>query len=642
MESFIAKPATKEITHHLASQNLRVTTRSIPNSDPSQVLLDVSRYISEKTTRAFVWHAILRDIEFEFHLGTERDFLNRMAGAEKVIVGEVHPLARNYNKIYLVFDKKNNKYSYAISQLSGYDRAEHFVQSLKLISFGGAKLQKLTRVNVFDDAGKSTLIRQYEKLDDLYRRLPVADLAIVGQKGAIESTFEGMAMLQELLAQKDKISEVVKLSTEVEKNGILSAVVKNNSNIKKLYKSVFSKGTNSSYAQFESEQFSHSFKDVEVLTNKGKTLRIRLISNVWGDEVVPIARALKNSPPQSVYYIGTAGAFAESDLKVGDVVIPEKTYTQSGELLEIKKTAVDHISFKKGVTLGQVRTPFAENTKWYESWKSKVQAVELEVGYLRKTLGESFNFYPYLLISDIVGSESETLAHAAQDSSKRKNGQLRLIESILKHHGVDSVFAVQKVPDGEFHKVLSKVRKLKPSRDLVEQVSLTQKAMEQGLQSEGEIARLIDENPSFHRKELWSKIESIDSMMTYLHSVFSKVDIHLMGPDELFNNSINPKKITKLQVAFGKLDQETAQKIYQKAINKLSEKIPHLEVEVVNYEPKMKKITYNSGFDQKLLMRHTYSLYKKLGLALEFTDAGDIRLKSSTDINRGLRCEKIF
>jgi hypothetical protein len=54
----------------------------------------------------------------------------------------------------------------------------------------------------------------------------------------------------------------------------------------------------------------------------GKSVRWRVVSNVWGDEVIPIAEALKATGHIKVSYMGTAGAFATKGHKVGDLVVP--------------------------------------------------------------------------------------------------------------------------------------------------------------------------------------------------------------------------------------------------------------------------------------------------------------------------------
>ena len=64
--------------------------------------LDSGHYISNRTTRAIFWEAIENERTIEFHLGDSREFLKGLKEQNGEILYEVKPLAKNYNKIFIV------------------------------------------------------------------------------------------------------------------------------------------------------------------------------------------------------------------------------------------------------------------------------------------------------------------------------------------------------------------------------------------------------------------------------------------------------------------------------------------------------------------------------------------------------------
>jgi hypothetical protein len=644
IEGFSLKVLGQQKQFVKPKEEVNIKQRSLPQLQADEVLLDTSRYISEKTTQGFMWHALINQIDFEFHVGTEREFLTRMSEHKKVIVAEINPLARNYNKIYLLYDQEQNKYSYAFTQISGADRIQHLKLGIRLTRFLNFRWPKDLMLKVFGSVFQSHQ-QQYLDLKAMWKKLPKADVVIMGQKAAFEGIFDNMIMLEELLKVKDKSETALALKKMVQKNGTLATAIYQGSYLKKLYFNEFGRKSPVDRSSFQTEQLSHGMSDYELKTKEKGTLRIRLISNVWGDEALPIAKVIKEFSPDAFYYIGTAGALVDSQLKVGDVIQPAKTYTQNHELLDLHTHTQTQIttSTLKGYRLGQVRTPFEETKSWYQKWKGLIDLVELEVGYLRKTVGDQFPFFPYLLISDIVGSSDQSLAHAAKDSSKRKNGQLNLIESILSHHQVSSVQTPAEAYKSRFAERLEKLKSLKSNRDEVELFMLAQKSMAQEKMTEKSYEKLFkSEAPSFTRKELWNKIENIDFILSRIQGHIPSVEISLRGPEEIFNNTLHPKKLKVVQVSIGVMSASQALQVYNKILRQIENEFQDIKIEVIDHDPQAKRILYNQK-NRTSLMSSFLNFYRTNGMIMEPTVNGDYRARWSPLIKQGaLKCENIF
>ncbi|WP_413567967.1 hypothetical protein ACLWBD_08955 [Bdellovibrio sp. HCB117] len=653
MEGFKADPIALKREASVSDLNkgpVAYNKRSIPKLDGKSILLDAERYISEKTTRALFWDAALTDKSVEFHLGTERDFRQRISQEEREVVAEVKTRAANYNKIYLVFDPRSKEYSYAFTRISGDDRVKHLIAQLRILKYDNKVALKDEFVRVYGNANE--VHRDQEKrLLDMFKTLPKADMVVIGQKSAIANVITMAGMMSQVQPNMQEPvgpakSQIQKLSERVKETGSYFSVTTKAS----VVKTEFEKMTNpmaSSFEIFNSEQPSHDVSDVLLETKDGRIVRWRFISNMWGDEVVPVARALKNSGHDKVVYIGTAGGIIGKGLKVGDVVAPAYTYTQDGKLLPLEKPTYGTDFVKMGQTLGQVTSPFDETKKWFAKWEAKIDVVELETGYLKENLGSKVSFQPYLLISDVVGSEHESLAVAAADSGKRKNGQLKLLESLFINNGIKSPISNFQMISAEsaVQKMYHKIDTLRPSRDVTSKLQLTQLALRQGLTTDAELEALIKKEASFDRQLLMDKLEKFSGGLELLSKKFSGVSFAIVGGEELLNGTWNPKKALKLQVMVGNTTAEKATSVYQAELLKIQATMgSELQLELVNYDAEKTRnaIFFNSNSRKVLVQHYEGKILKKLGLTKEIDKNGGVRFREIIETSGGMRCEAIL
>lgn len=347
------------------------TEQTVPQIKGKEILLDSESYISEKTTRALFWDAGLTGKGIEFHVGTERDFRQRVQTEGRQVVAEVRPKARNYNKIYLVLDPKTNAYSYAFTSITGGDRISHLMAQIRILKFG--KKSKLAEKNVRIYGSVQQFHKELEaKMTDLFKTLPKADLIVIGQKTAIENMIATAGMMEQIQPDLSRVGtyenrQVENLAKTVVESGSYFSVLSKGSLVKSTFEKIETPLVKN-YAVANIEQPSHDMTDVLLEGRDGKIQRWRLISNMWGDEVVPVAKAIKNSGNTKVVYIGTAGAIDGKGLKVGDVASASITYTQKGKQLPLENPTYGEDFVKTGKTLGQVRSPFDETDKWFREW----------------------------------------------------------------------------------------------------------------------------------------------------------------------------------------------------------------------------------------------------------------------------------
>lgn len=624
--------------------------RSVPKIDGKTILLDAERYISEKTTRAIFWDAALTDKAVEFHMGTERDFRQRISQEERDVVAEVKTRSANYNKIYLVHNPRTKEYSYAFTRISGEDRVKHLLAQLRILKFKNKVALKNEFVRVYGNAN-AVHSSQEARLLELFKTLPKADMVVIGQKSAISNVIAMAGMMTQVqpdlkVTVGTQNSQIQKLSQRVMETGSYFAVTTKASIVKTEYEKITSPLA-SSYEVLTSEQPSHDVSDVLLETKDGRLVRWRLISNMWGDEVIPVARALKNSGHEKVVYIGTAGAIINKGIKVGDVIAPAKTYTQDGKLLDLEKPSYGSDFVKTGQTLGQVTSPFDETEKWFKKWSHQIDVVELETGYLKENLGSKVSFQPYLLVSDIVGSEHESLAVAAADSGKRKNGQLKLLESLFISNNIKSPIANTEMISAEaatksmFHKIDS----LRPSRDVTSKMQLTQLALRKGLTTEAQLEALIKAEPAFDRQLLMDKLEKFSSAIGLISGRFSQLSFAIVGGDEFLNGTWNPKKRLNLQMMVGTMRADQAIQVYASELKKIQATLgPELSVEFLDFDAEKSRRAVRFTSDSRGVLSRYFEnvILKKMGLNKEIDRNGGIRFRVLTESAGGMRCEAIL
>ena len=151
-----------------------------------EMTLDSGHYISNRTTRAIFWDAIEHDHPIEFHLGDSRTFLKGLKIHQGEILYEVRPLAKNYNKIFIIQYPGEKTYRYAITNIGGKDRLNHLSNQLSLSNLSKKNISP--KVVVEGNIEKFHEAKTLEHTMQL-RLLPKADRVIIGQKESIDGKF---------------------------------------------------------------------------------------------------------------------------------------------------------------------------------------------------------------------------------------------------------------------------------------------------------------------------------------------------------------------------------------------------------------------------------------------------------------------
>ena len=481
--------------------------------DPAQVTLDVEDYASWKTTRAIFWEAERSGWNVEFHLGNARDFQLHLQAQRGRILGEVKSPGRNYNPIFLVEVPGAEvgdppRLHVAVTGISGGDRLQHLMQQASLLRWGNSG-NRLDGFRVFGSpVGQQAQMREW--FTRVYRELPRADRVVIGQKSAILGTLRAAAWAFRVTElSKRRASEVEALINDAERKLLVRAqkagfnfldAAKDASAWENLGKRLQSLDPTplEDGVELSLDLGSHEVADVRVRTRSGKVERWRLISNTWGDEIVPIAQALKASGHHHVIYIGTAGALPGSGLEVGAVVQPVRAEDGSGNTRLIPRRTGESLPafIRREGTVANVRTPFQETRSWLESLRGRAQLVELETAHLVRVFdGPEDSLEVFLLVSDQVGTDAD-LAAASQNSGHAQ-GKKKLLEHLLEtafqaDHPASGLPAGGKV-DAEF----ARVQRLAPKRDSVSQLQLARVLKARGITRNDEAQALIQAEPAF-------------------------------------------------------------------------------------------------------------------------------------------------
>ncbi|MEA9356779.1 hypothetical protein SHI21_11210 [Bacteriovorax sp. PP10] len=448
-EAFALAPSKLDIALSLPSTSSDIDKGLVVVPEvlaPEDMTLDSGHYISNRTTRAIFWEANQNNRPIEFHLGDSREFLKELKDKNGKLLYEVKPFAKNYNKIYIIQYPGEATYRYAITNIGGQDRLDHLSHQISLSNLKGEQLKG--KVLVKGDIKKFHASKAEEHALQL-RLLPQADRVIIGQKESIDGKFNLFWKVKALknLYDEDEAAFQAKISSLGDKDKAkFFAMMNNTSGYETLFKD--KKIVEDTYALFEKEfaakpnmvpgkfkiynydNFTIEMCDYVFTNSDNKTVRWRVVSNVWGDEVIPIAEALKQTGHTNVTYMGTAGAFATKGYKVGDLVSPS-TVRDGENALPMQSTPMKIEGAKYGGSVEHVGSPFEESNAWLAKAQARSEFVEVETSYLRRIFnGPQDNLEIFLLISDILGSDTETLAHAS--SSKRKNAQNKLLAKLFE------------------------------------------------------------------------------------------------------------------------------------------------------------------------------------------------------------------
>ncbi len=476
------------------------------------------------------------------------------------LVYEIKPLAKNYNKIFIVRYPGESKYRIVMTNIGGKDRLNHLISQLSLSLPPGTKLKAKVVLN--GDINVFQKTREDEHVLQL-KLLPKADRVIIGQKESIDGRFEifnktsalidlqekNPSMYQEILSKMDqkdrlKFEKLIEDSEDFEKLFNQKSLIES---AFELYKEEMGEdviaGLSPKYKLYNFDNFTVEMSDYVFKSSNGKVVRWRVVSNVWGDEILPLAKALKRTGHSKITYMGTAGAFGGKGYKVGDLVSPKFVYDGDKKLPMLNTP----MSIKDAQFVGAVEhvgSPFEEDNAWLKKVSVRSEFVEVETSYLRRVFDSPKDELElFLLISDILGSETETLAHAT--SSKRKNSQTRLLAALFKrdtsgiprsvgdHNPIASlavknkklIFQVLKDKSHSYrHYVVSQLKDDK---------SLTAK----------KVSDFAASNPTFTDDFLLTKLSSAGEVLTEINNLAkNSLDFQIAFNSGLVDGTWNPKK----------------------------------------------------------------------------------------------------
>lgn len=582
-EAFILKESRLSLESSLETDETVTSVRSEPNSNPleakavtqEEMTLDSGKYISDRTTRAAFWEATESGRTVEFHLGDSRDFLHviKQNGAE--VLDEIRPMARNYNKIFLVQYPGEAGPRLAITNIGGVDRLEHMLYHFNLENFSGGELvnQIVVRGNIEEYHRRTAT-----KYKTMLEHLPKPKRVVMGQLGAIQGLFSVFESFHKLAHAKESAPKLLSKLGAKEREKLLalfgkddlgptdimahkSLIQKSEATLRDELNELISSRNLSSFKDFNYEDNLLTLSDVVFKNKNGEEIRWRLVSNVWGDEVVPISRALNELGQDNITYMGTAGALPESGLKVGDLYVPQKVsagqvgangYGASSMINNsaVNKSPMNIAGAVKGGAVDHVSSPFQESKTWLDNAinNGEIRAVEIETSYLAEIFnGPKAKLEIYLLISDILGSEGETLATAS--SSKRKRSLEKLLDALLTRDKAGVPAQVAKsgdeiLPDSA-RKVLEQALGDKNALYRYHVYALAEK--ESHKPSAAQIKKAIKESASdkfsdkFIQKKLYEAGELIEAIYLGLDEE-SSLRPSLALPQEFIEGAWNPKR----------------------------------------------------------------------------------------------------
>ncbi len=565
-ESFKLAPATLGTRDQGdTSEFLAVPEGDLPSVDPAiteaESTLDVGEYSAWKTTRGVFWEAAKNHRTFEFHMGSYREFSDRVTARGGKITGEVRALARNYNRIFVIQYPGEEGFKYAVTLISGRDRLQHLMQQSVLLGWRSGAGTSLSEINLAVYGSPVALrAEQTARFTSVYRSLPKADRVIIGQRDGIKKMIRSGLIAQRVLEIRhqdrarfdsagltpEELRVVVKFAAD---KAAIQIAYRENKSWDAIAAKLRIDGSNAAVFETELDLGSHDLSDFVVKTRSDQTERWRLISNTWGDEIVPIALALKTTGHKDILYIGTAGALPGSGLVVGDLVVPRGIHDTQGNVRTLPSNLELPAQAKLIDVVAHVKSPFQETQAWLRAVHGHAQAVELETAYLAEVFSEpSDGVRIYLLVSDVVGSEAETLAQSGTASS-RATTRKRLLEHLLgKTLAVKSVIDPTTLPAqgamGFTETFLNWVRKAAPARDPVSQYQAARRARMLSVVSESQVAAFVSEEPAFSAAFLERKLLESGKVVAELRAALMSegISTQLVLPRQgILDGTWNPK-----------------------------------------------------------------------------------------------------
>lgn len=562
-EAFSLNESALKIKTHLEPSAPNELVREVldaPLLSSSEQTLDANHYIANRNTQAIFWEANQNQRTIEFFLGDSREFLKKLTKDKGELVHEIKPLAKNYNKIFVVRYPHDTKYRIVMTNIGGKDRLNHLISQVSLALPPGSKLKAKVVLN--GDINVFQQTREDEHVLQL-KLLPKADRVIIGQKESVDGRFEIFNKTGALIDLKENSPSMYDdiVSKMGEKDRVKLEALLNDAgdfeklfNQKSLVESAFDlykeevgeeaiAGQSPKFKIYNFDNFTVEMSDYVFKSSEGKVIRWRVVSNVWGDEILPLAKALKRTGHTKVTYMGTAGAFGGKGYKVGDLVSPKFVYDGEQKLPMLSAP----MAVKEAKVVGSVEhvgSPFEEDNAWLKKVSARSEFVEVETSYLRRVFNSPKDELElFLLISDILGSETETLAHAT--SSKRKNSQTRLLASLFKR---DSAGIPRAVGDQSAIASLAIKNKklvfsaLKEKSHSYKHYSYSHLKEDKALTAK-KIADFATANPTFTDDFLLSKLTGAGEVLNEIVSKSKNaVDFQIAFSSGLVDGTWNPKK----------------------------------------------------------------------------------------------------
>ena len=238
--------------------------------------------------------------------------------------------------------------------------------------------------------------------------------------------------------------------------------------------------------------------------------------------------------------MGTAGAFADKGYKVGDLVIPAAVHTGK-EQITVKSNPMQIQGAKYGGSVEHVGSPFEESVDWLEKARARSELVEVETSYLRQIFnGPQDNVEMYLLVSDILGSESETLAHAT--SSKRKNSQNRLLAKLFERDTKGIPRPITNAVVGTIEKQRELVFSVLAKKSISYRYYAYSHLKHSKTLSEKEILKFAEDNPTFTDSFLLDRLVKVSEAIHAVNKKFQgKGEFDVAFSKSLVQGTWNPK-----------------------------------------------------------------------------------------------------
>jgi hypothetical protein len=171
---------------------------------------------------------------------------------------------------------------------------------------------------------------------------------------------------------------------------------------------------------------------------------------------------------------------------------------------------------KYGGNVEHVGSPFEETKNWLAAARLKSDFVEVETSYLQEIFnGPNDHLEIYLLISDILGSDTETLANAT--SGKRKNSQNRLLASLFERdsHSPPTPTITKVAGPVEIKRNL--ILNALPKKSVAYRYYVFSKLKNSTITNEEEIIKLFEKDPTFTDKYLLDRLVLMGELLQDLH-----------------------------------------------------------------------------------------------------------------------------